>query len=83
MHTALRRLLLVVVPVLFLGPVVAEASWADLPTLQSHGGRDGRGGRGDRGGGSRKVPEFDPSAVGAIAALIGGGAVLFSRSRKK
>ena len=31
----------------------------------------------------RSVPEFDPAAVGAIAAVVAGGGVLLARRRKK
>jgi hypothetical protein len=39
---------------------------------QHHRGRERRG-----------VPEFDASAVGAIAALVAGGGVLLARRRSK
>ena len=39
----------------------------------------------DKGGTDRRthsVPEFDPSAVGALGALVAGGAVLLARRRR-
>jgi LPXTG-motif cell wall-anchored protein len=32
--------------------------------------------------GTRTVPEFDPAAIGGIAALVAGGGVLLARRRK-
>lgn len=46
------------------------------------GGGERRGGN-DRGGGKgHSVPEFDITAVGAIAALIGTGGIVLARRRK-
>jgi hypothetical protein len=46
------------------------------PLSASADSRDGRRAR-------RGVPEFDASAVGAIAALVAGGGVLLARRRTK
>jgi LPXTG-motif cell wall-anchored protein len=34
-------------------------------------------------GGRHRIPEFDPAAAGAIAALVAGGGVLLARRRKR
>jgi hypothetical protein len=46
------------------------------------GGWGDHPGRGGDAGGKRAVPEFDPAAAGALAALVAGGA-LYVASRKK
>lgn len=37
---------------------------------------------GDRHSSPRGIPEFDPTAVGAIAALVAGGGILLARRRR-
>jgi hypothetical protein len=40
---------------------------------------EGEGG----GGGSHRVPEFDPAAAGAVAALLAGGALTLANRRRR
>ena len=50
---------------------------------QDRGGDGDRRGGNDRGGGKgHSVPEFDITAVGAIADLIGTGGIVLARRRK-
>ncbi len=44
-----------------------------LPTLAAADGRSRR----------RSIPEFDPAAAGAIAALVAGGGVLLARRKRR
>jgi hypothetical protein len=63
-------------------PVAAEADFPgqSLPGVQSNqqSSRDRNRDRDRR----RSAPEFDPAAIGAIVALLGSGALVFSRSKK-
>ncbi len=67
-----------------LAPVGAAARQA-VGGHDDRGGREGRGGH-DRGGHTSKpprtIPEFDPSAAGAIATLAAGGGLLLARRRR-
>ncbi len=50
----------------------------------NHGDQGGnKGGKGGGHGGKVSVPEFDPTAAGAIAAVIAGGSVVLARRRKR
>jgi LPXTG-motif cell wall-anchored protein len=53
---------------------------AALADKDKHGGSGGSNNRG--GGKGHGVPEFDVTAVGAIAALIAGGGIVLARRRK-
>jgi MYXO-CTERM domain-containing protein len=56
-----------------------------MPALSDGGGdrSDRNGHRSEKGShSSRSVPEFDPSTVGAIVALLVGGGALLARRRR-
>ena len=62
-----------------------ERGRGDRGPDKGRGGDKDRGGRGGgRGGGGRhSVPEFDPAAAGAIAALLASGALTIAHRRKR
>jgi hypothetical protein len=57
---------------------VALLSLMVIPLAATADDREGLGGGHSR----RSIPEFDPSTVGAIAALIAGGGILLARRRR-
>ncbi len=54
-----------------------------LPAAASAAGDREGDHSGDHHGDARSVPEFDPAAIGAVAALAVGGGVLLARRRKQ
>jgi hypothetical protein len=56
---------------------VSMMTWAQGAQAQNQGG-----GSDQNGSGVRSVPEFDPTAAGAIAVLLGFGTVYLVRRRK-
>ena len=75
MRTSLLTALLAVAVAL---PAVALANKDDSPRGSKHEGAGSNRGSGKGHG----VPEFDPTAVGAIAAVIAGGGIVLARRRK-
>ncbi len=68
--------------------LVAVSALLTIPATISAKGQQGGGNRGgdddgDRGRAPWSVPEFDPAAIGAVAALVAGGGVLLARLRKR
>jgi hypothetical protein len=66
-------------------PVVARvavvlALLAGAPALAQNG--QGQDNNNQGSGGVRWVPEFDPAAVGVIAAIVAGGGILLARRRR-
>ena len=92
MKTSIRRSLLtalLAVAVALPAVTVADGGNSSRGSRSDHGSRSERGGsnhesRGghQRGGKGHSAPEFDPTAVGAIAALIAGGGIVLARRRK-
>lgn len=79
--TAIRRMLAFVL----FGAALAYCAPA---FAQAHGnGRHGNGPPSQRPPaappGRHAIPEFDPTAAGAIAAIVGGGGLLVARRRKR
>lgn len=78
-----RRLLGIAVALAALGFCsVAAAQTCDGDQCRPPNGGGDTGG-GDTGGGTANVPEFDPSVIGGIAAVLAGGSVVFARRRAK
>ncbi len=53
-----------------------------IPALAGDGDDQGENEDGRRSRTSRSVPEFDPTTVGAIAAILVGGGALLARRRR-
>lgn len=60
-----------------------EAFAQNRPGRGQPGGGQGSSGSPSRGQRRTGVPEFDPAAVGAIAALVASGGVLLARRRSR
>ncbi len=63
-----------------LGFVVAAFLFAGAPAVAQN--NDSQGQNNNDQGGSRSIPEFDPTTVGAIAAIVAAGGILLVRRRR-